>query len=56
MPLTIDQLEQDFLAWSGGFPPDSEQQIYVYLETALPYQADEQEARDALRNWMERES
>lgn len=25
------ELKRDFLEWSGGFPPDCDHQIFVYL-------------------------
>jgi len=33
----IEQLKSDFRQWSGGFPPESADQITVYLDyAALP--------------------
>jgi len=48
-------IEQDFLEWSGGFPPDSEEQIFVYVETSSPIDTDSQEVSELLRTWMRRE-
>lgn len=36
-------IKQDFLAWSGGFPPESDDQIYVYIETAKRPEIDDEE-------------
>jgi len=31
------ELEQDFESWSGGFPPESEHEIVVYVDYANPF-------------------
>lgn len=49
-------IRRDFLDWSGGFPPESERDIFVYIEYALPKQFVSDSARDFLRHWMEEES
>jgi hypothetical protein len=49
----LDAIKDDFLTWSGGFPPDSEQHIFIYLEYAYDANAgDEDEVRKMLRVWM----
>ncbi len=45
-------IKQDFLAWSGGFPPESDDQIYVYIETAKRPEIDDEELRALLQTWM----
>lgn len=50
------KLRSDFEDWSGGFPPESDQQIYVYVTHALSSDFDEQFALKVLRKWMEDES
>ncbi len=51
---TANAVKEDFLAWSGGFPPESEQQIFVYMEYAYGADAaDADEARKMLRQWMQ---
>ena len=43
---------QHFTAWSGGFPPESDDQISVYIETATPAEGNDEELRELLRAWM----
>jgi hypothetical protein len=51
--MTPDTVKKDFLNWSGGFPPDSEQQIFIYMEYAYGAGRDhEDEVREILRYWM----
>jgi hypothetical protein len=53
---TAQAVKEDFLAWSGGFPPDSEQQIFVYIEYAHGANTDDvYDVRTMLRNWMQEE-
>jgi hypothetical protein len=44
-------LVKDFTAWSGGFPPESDHQITVYLDYALPQDFDKEEAARFLEDW-----
>jgi hypothetical protein len=46
-------IKEDFLAWSGGFPPDSEDQIFLYVEFASPQSIDQRDARAFLLDWMD---
>jgi hypothetical protein len=50
---TANTVKENFLAWSGGFPPDSEQQIFIYMEYAYGTEADADDVREMLRNWMQ---
>jgi hypothetical protein len=51
---TANEVKEDFLTWSGGFPPDLEQQIFVYIEYAYGTKADDvDEVRKMLRDWMQ---
>jgi len=45
-------IKADFEEWSGGFPPESDDQITVYVENTLPADVDESAARQFLREWM----
>ncbi|MCC6127331.1 MAG: hypothetical protein IT426_20405 [Pirellulales bacterium] len=46
-------VRKDFLAWTGGFPPDSEMQIFVYMEYAHGAdRPDADDVREMLRDWM----
>ena len=42
------RVREDFEAWSGGFPPVSEEQVEVYVEQALPNDLD----AEAVRRWL----
>jgi hypothetical protein len=42
------RVRQDFEAWSGGFPPVSEEQVEVYVAHALPSRLDD----EAVRRWL----
>ena len=48
-------IKTDFETWSGGFSPDSEEQIFVYVETARPSDSDEAAVLEILRTWMSEE-
>jgi hypothetical protein len=50
---TVEAVREDFLEWSGGFPPDSEQMIFIFMEYALSSDVDDCErVRQMLRDWM----
>ena len=49
----LEILKRDFLAWSGGFEPDSRDQITVYVDYARPADLDPDEVTDALVDWMQ---
>lgn len=46
-----ERLKKDFREWSGGFPPESDEKITVYLDYALPDGIDKEEAREVLEDW-----
>ncbi len=48
------ELEKDFESWSGGFPPESEYQITVYVDYASPFQSRDEDVRGYLVDWYER--
>jgi hypothetical protein len=48
------ELEEDFETWSGGFPPEPEYQVIVYVDYANPFPDREQEVRGYLTDWYER--
>jgi hypothetical protein len=50
---TARDVIEDFRTWSGGFPPDSEQEIFVYVEYARDERLDAVEVTRLLRDWME---
>lgn len=43
---------EDFLEWSGGFPPEDDEQIETYLELSASSDDDEVKVRDVLRAWL----
>ncbi|MEX2169549.1 MAG: hypothetical protein WD851_09570 [Pirellulales bacterium] len=45
-------LVKDFLAWSGGFQPESIYQITVYLDYACDAMLYDDEVRNFLVTWM----
>ncbi|MDZ4780477.1 MAG: hypothetical protein SGJ19_09520 [Planctomycetia bacterium] len=45
-------IRNDYLSWSGGWPPDSEESIFVYVETSVPVGHDDREVIALLRQWM----
>jgi hypothetical protein len=53
---TAMAIRQDFLVWSGGFPPESDQQIWVYVEAARPVETDHEEVATFLMAWMREEA
>jgi hypothetical protein len=48
----VQQLKEDFLEWSGGFPPESNDQITVYVDYARTLDLLEEDTREVLRQWM----
>jgi hypothetical protein len=52
----LDKLKEDFLTWSGGWPPESEDQITVYVDYAMNTSLNESEVRWALRELMNADS
>ena len=50
--LELESLKADFLAWSGGFEPDGDFEIEVYVLYARSSAVNEDECRDALRTWL----
>ena len=53
---TIKRIKADFRRWSGGFSPESGDQITVYIDYALHRGIDRDEAREMLWEWMESEA
>ncbi len=54
---TARTVREDFMTWSGGCPPDSEQEIFVYMEYVHGSDADDADAvREILRDWMEEQN
>jgi hypothetical protein len=42
-------LKADLLEWTGGFSPEREKDIEVYVRASLPFQLDDAEAAGVLR-------
>jgi hypothetical protein len=51
----LQELQEDFIQWSGGYPPESDEQITVYIDYAQPADLDSEKVRQFLRKWMEEE-
>lgn len=49
---TFQAIKQDFMDWSGGFPPDSDHEMSVYIETASPSGSNDMDLWALLRRWM----
>jgi hypothetical protein len=49
---SAEKLREDFREWSGGFPPESDHQITVYIDYASDITVAPEEARKMLRGWM----
>lgn len=47
-----NRIKRNFGIWSGGFPPESECQIYVYIDAAKPVDIADAELWNLLRTWM----
>jgi hypothetical protein len=45
-------LRTDFENWSGGFPPDSLDQIWTYALLAAPSEMAEDEVAEVLKQWL----
>jgi hypothetical protein len=52
---TATAIKADFEEWSGGTPPDSEEQIFIYVEFARPAESNGAEVTQLLREWMVKE-
>jgi len=48
----LQSLKADFLEWTGGFEPESEEDISTYVDASMPFAIDATEAIEALRAWM----
>lgn len=46
------RIKEDFGEWSGGFPPESPEQIEIYIEAARPGDTDAEAVRALLIDWM----
>ena len=52
---TAKAVIEDFETWSGGFPPESSQEIFVYVEYACDRRLDGVAVTCLLRDWMDEE-
>lgn len=50
---TAKIIKKDFLTWSGGFPPESDYQIYTYIDAAKPVDVADAELWVFLRSWQD---
>jgi hypothetical protein len=49
----IEAVKRHFLVWSGGFEPESEHQIIVYVDYARDSELDRDEVYDVLMEWIQ---
>jgi hypothetical protein len=49
---TAEQVKDDFLCWSGGFTPESERDIEIFVKYARDERTDSAEVAELLRKWM----
>jgi len=49
----LASLTADFLEWTGGFAPETNEDIETYIATSMPSGISDGDARSALRQWME---
>jgi hypothetical protein len=52
----IEAVKRHFLVWSGGFEPESEYQIVVYVDYARDSTLDRDEVLRFLKDWMNDEA
>ncbi|MDB5358172.1 MAG: hypothetical protein JWN24_4625 [Phycisphaerales bacterium] len=48
----FNALKADFLEWSGGFEPETDEDIDVYVAASMPFHIVDEDARISLRQWM----
>lgn len=48
----LESLKSDFLEWTGGFEPESHEDIARYIDTSMPFDYDKAEALKVLSAWM----
>lgn len=46
-------IRADYLVWSGGFPPESTRDIFVYVEAARPIGSDPDAVALLLKRWLD---
>jgi hypothetical protein len=52
----VAELKKDFQEWSGGFPPESPEQVTIYVDYASHADSDQEFVRRTLTDWMQQES
>lgn len=48
----VTELRKDFQEWSGGFAPESPEQIEIYIQSAMSIPDEDGVAKRLLENWM----
>lgn len=51
--MTAEEIKADFLEWSGGFEPDTPEQITVYVDYARHTDTDADYVRRVLTTWLD---
>ena len=48
----LQPFKADFLEWTGGFEPETEEDITTYVDTSMPFDLNAEDVRTALLEWM----
>ena len=49
----LDELKADFLEWSGGFEPETDEKIDIHITSSMPLNIADDDARTALKQWRD---
>lgn len=52
----LEDLKADYLEWTGGFPPESVEDVEAYIATSMPFDIDPTEATKSLIGWLRESS
>ncbi|MFA7236586.1 MAG: hypothetical protein WC058_06965 [Phycisphaeraceae bacterium] len=53
MSNNLQNLQVDFLEWTGGFEPECVEDIETYIAASMPFDIPDETARKAMIRWME---
>lgn len=48
----LQKLKEHYESWSGGWPPEDDRDVFIYVEYARLSEWDADDVRTELRNWM----
>ena len=46
------RIRRDYLEWSGGFPPETQEDVQLYVEVASSRDDDDADVIQVLNEWM----